>query len=65
MRKTPSTKNKMNSRPEVKPASVDEWIAAAQEAVRAALREHKRAGNHVAVWQDGHVVLIPPEQIKV
>jgi hypothetical protein len=39
-------------------------ITAAQEAVRAALREHKLAGNPVAAWRDGKVVLLPPEQIE-
>lgn len=32
-------------------------------AVRDALREHKRASNPVAVWQDGKVVMVPPEEI--
>ena len=40
-------------------------ISAAQEAVRAALREHKLAGNSIAVWRDGKVVLLPPEEIEV
>ncbi len=39
-------------------------IAAAQQAVRAALREHKLAGNSIAVWRDGKVVMVPPEQIE-
>lgn len=39
-------------------------IHAAQQAVRAALREHKLAGNSIAVWRDGKVVLVPPEQIE-
>ena len=39
-------------------------IAAAQQAVRAALREHKLAGNPIAVWHEGKVVLVPPEQIE-
>lgn len=39
-------------------------ISAAQRAVRAALLEHKRAGNPIAVWEDGKVVLIPPDKIE-
>jgi hypothetical protein len=31
--------------------------------VRAALLEHKQAGNPVAVWQNGQVVWIAPEDI--
>jgi hypothetical protein len=38
---------------------------ALRRAVRAALLAHKRAGNPVASWEDGHVVLIPPEEIRV
>ncbi len=32
-------------------------------AVRAALLRHKQAGNPVAVWRDGRVVWIEPEDI--
>jgi hypothetical protein len=34
-------------------------------AVRDALRRHKQAGNRIAVWRDGRVVLIEPEDIPV
>lgn len=34
-------------------------------AVREALLDHKRAGNPVAVWRDGKVVIVPPEEIAV
>ena len=34
-------------------------------AVRKALREHKRLGQSVAVWQDGKVVTLAPEDIPV
>ncbi|HXG67154.1 MAG TPA: hypothetical protein VNO70_18775, partial [Blastocatellia bacterium] len=34
-------------------------------AVRQALLMHKRAGNPVASWKDGKVVMIPPEEIPV
>lgn len=43
----------------------DQIVAAAQRAVREALRDHKQAGNPIAVWRDGQVVWIPPEEIKV
>ncbi|HWB12766.1 MAG TPA: hypothetical protein VG826_26305 [Pirellulales bacterium] len=39
--------------------------AAVREAVRDALIMHKRLGNPVASWEDGRVVLIPPDQIPV
>lgn len=30
-----------------------------------ALAEHKKAGRSIVVWQNGRVVRIPPEKIKV
>ena len=38
-------------------------IKAFRRGVRAALLEHKRAGNPVAIWQDGKVVWVAPEDI--
>jgi hypothetical protein len=38
---------------------------ALQRAVQEALRMHKRAGNPVAVWRDGEVVWLAPEEIPV
>ena len=35
------------------------------ESVKQALLMHKRAGNPVAEWRDGKVVLIQPEDIAV
>ena len=40
-------------------------LEALREAVREALLRHKQAGNPVAVWRDGRVVWIPPEDIPV
>lgn len=34
-------------------------------AVREALLDHKRAGNPVAIWRDGKVVIVPPEEIDL
>ena len=36
---------------------------ALEEAVRAAREVHKALGNPIAVWEDGKVVRIPPEEI--
>ena len=36
-----------------------------QQAVNDALRMHKRLGNPIAVWRNGSVVIIPPEEINV
>ncbi len=38
---------------------------ALHRAVRHALLEHKRAGNTVAAWREGRVVLIPAAEIVV
>jgi hypothetical protein len=38
---------------------------ALKEAVAEAIAEHKRMGRSIAVWQDGKVVKIPPEEIVV
>lgn len=43
----------------------DRIEAALQQAVQSALRDHKRAGNPVAVWRDGQVVWLAPEEISV
>ena len=32
-------------------------------AVREALLRHKKLGESVAVWRDGKVVIVPPEEI--
>ena len=36
---------------------------ALKEAVADAIAEHKRQGYPIAVWRDGKMVLIPPEEI--
>ena len=38
---------------------------ALRRAVRQAVREHKRAGNSIAVWKDDRVVLIAAEDIVI
>ena len=52
------------------PAALPEFdheilLAAASEAVRQALAQHKARGNSVVVWRDGRVVLLPAEEIEV
>ena len=36
-----------------------------QEGVRQALLIHKRLGNPIAIWKDGKVVIVPPEEIVI
>lgn len=38
---------------------------AVNESVRHALLNHKRAGNPIASWKDGRVVIIPADEIEV
>jgi hypothetical protein len=40
-------------------------LEALDQGVREALLRHKRAGVPVAVWRNGRVELIPPEEIPV
>ena len=69
MKKTSLTNTEIAARPAAEHDTIDappaQQIAAAQRAVRAALREHKLAGNSIAIWREGKVVLVPPEQIEV
>ncbi len=51
-----------------KPAEVPlEKLAeeALKVAVAEAIAEHKRNGHPIAVWRDGKVVIVPPDQIVV
>lgn len=60
----------MGAEPKNRSSSLEERLAddslterALALAVSRALEEHKRAGNPVAVWRDGEVVWIDPEDI--
>ena len=62
----------MRKKPAPKPKTIGEIFAegtAIDEAIRTgvaeALRQHKRAGNPIAVWENGKVVWIPAKKIKV
>ena len=39
--------------------------AAMWRGIRDALLRHKRLGESIAVWRDGRVVIVPPEEIEV
>jgi hypothetical protein len=36
-----------------------------RRAVNHALLMHKRVGNPIAIWKDGKVVIVPPEEIVI
>jgi hypothetical protein len=38
---------------------------AIKEAIEKAVWEHKQVGNPVAVWRDGKVVWLTPEELKI
>ena len=40
-------------------------LEALRLAVQEALLDHKRAGNPIAIWKDGRVVWVKPEDIPV
>lgn len=46
-------------------AEADAVDDAVRRAVRHALLMHKQAGNSIASWKDGKVVIIPAEEIEV
>ena len=37
--------------------------AGVKEAIALALAKHKRLGESIAIWKDGKVVIVPPEEI--
>ncbi len=39
--------------------------AAMRKAAHQAVRRHKLLGESIAVWRDGKVVIVPPEEIEI
>ena len=56
-------KNIVQKTPDLFVRYSDEITIACERAVREALLKHKKNGNSVAVWQDGKVVILKPEEI--
>jgi hypothetical protein len=56
---------KQSGRREINVVQGEPVVAALRRATRRALLEHKRAGNPIAAWKDGKVVIIPAEEIEV
>ena len=59
MKKLPET----DASPADRVNDIPRILAALRQAVREALTRHEKLGNPVAVWRDGHVARIPPEEI--
>jgi predicted ABC-type ATPase len=57
--------NKVREMPAAYGFNWREQERAVQRAVRAALIDHKQAGNPIAVWRDDRVVIVPPEEINI
>ncbi|HEX5322320.1 MAG TPA: hypothetical protein VFW40_00940 [Capsulimonadaceae bacterium] len=45
--------------------TIEEFTALFGQAVRNALADHKAAGNPVAEWRNGKVVIVQPEDIDL
>ncbi len=43
----------------------EQWLdSAIEQAVKEAVLDHKRTGQPIAVWEDGAVKIIPPDEIE-
>lgn len=58
------TKAELDAAAQAEDELLDRVVDEAGRAVEEAVRDHKRAGNPIAEWRDGRVVLVPPEQIE-
>ena len=52
-----------DERAEILAHDTDFITASIRRAVREAIEEHYRAGNPIAIWRDGEMVTVPPEDI--
>jgi hypothetical protein len=62
-KKTP-TKAELEAAAVADEALLDRIVEEAGRAIEEAVRDHKRAGNPIAEWRDGRVVIVPPEEIE-
>lgn len=51
-----------NQKPKLLSEKINEGV---QKAVKEALEKHRKLGESIAVWQDGEVVILPPEKIPI
>ncbi len=59
---TPTKAEPLSLEEALEPSRIERIL---QRAVREALLRHKQAGNPIAVWRDGRVEWIQPEDIPV
>jgi hypothetical protein len=43
----------------------EEVVEAIEEGRRRALLVHKKLGQSIAIWENGKVVIVPPEEIEI
>jgi len=55
----------MRNRPRNSKEILDNIGYGVRRGVAQALANHKKEGHSIAVWQDGKVVLIPPQEIEI
>lgn len=49
-----------NHQPELLSTKIDKGV---QKAIAQAVEKHRKLGESIAVWQDGEVIILPPEEI--
>ncbi len=49
-----------NNQPKLLSEKIDKGV---QKAIAEAIEKHRKLGESIAVWQDGKVVILPPEKI--
>ena len=55
--------NEDNRAPSERVHDTERMLAEMQAAVREAVARHKRLGNPIAIWRDGRVVWLSPDEI--
>ena len=69
IRGTSSSSDEMKVEPKFREINLAEQAEAIelvlQAGVRRALSIHKRLGNPIAIWKDGKVVIVRPEEIVI
>ena len=58
-----SSASRIPTTPEEEAADLARMLRAMTRAVREAVEVHRRMGNPIATWKDGHVVWIQPQDI--
>ncbi|MGK7876701.1 MAG: hypothetical protein AB4426_26435 [Xenococcaceae cyanobacterium] len=49
-----------DNQPKLLSEKIDKGV---KKAIAEAIEKHRKSGEYIAVWQDGKVVILPPEKI--